>query len=399
MKEVNLARRLYDELNIVTEKGEVLIPSAGIYRSIFAWDSGWHFHWLRHLDNERAVAELLTLFTTQYPDGRIPHETPLPLEGSAPFARRFALWMLRHSFDDRGNSWFIDPPVYLAAALEAAENESDEKKKDALRGAVTAKFAWYEKHRLADYALYPWSKLPVIMHPLESGTDFSPSFDEVWGKPPMLAIRSLSLLKQIASDHWSTSTGHMPGYPLVYDLTTVTFYLEALMKYPGSEPEGKKLAGDFFHASFDRDDLLFRQYYLKKKVLHRTEQVTFSSILPCILYRKGKEADLCRAAVERHCLPGKSFWRGRLPSFNPEMQSRKGRLLWRGSCSWMNMNFMLFRIFKQYGFDDEAVLLAARLGEYMDACGPREFFDAFEMRGGGAEVFSWNGLLMAMERL
>ena len=396
----HLALSLREGLDFSSTRGTILLPSAAIYRSIFAWDAGWHYYWLRHLDPHRAREEMTTLLSTRYSDGRIPHETPLDDAGS-PRSRRLVLWLLRHSFDEEGNSWYIDPPVYLSAALDAAEGCNDKIKKKIIT-AVEKKLAWLKKHRCFPSAPEPFDRFPVIMHPLESGTDFSPSFDEVWGGPPLLMLRSITLLKKIAAGQWSLAGGGETDFPLVYDLTFLTLYFQALGDYERAagalEKKSRALQEVFFAATFDREALLFRQYFLRRGRLQKTGRVTFSSLLPCLLYHEGSENRFCRQAVEEHCLPGKSFWRGELPAFNPEKKSCRSRLLWRGSCSWMNMNYMLFKILLMYGFHDEAKLIHRRAAAAVERIGPWEYLDAFGEGGGGASFFSWNGLLLAMEK-
>ncbi|MBN1531760.1 MAG: hypothetical protein JXA20_03775 [Spirochaetes bacterium] len=393
-----LAGTLCRELDAPVPEGRILLPSRGIYRSIFAWDSGWHYHWLRYLDEERALDELTGLFATQYGSGKIPHETPLAGQGEYPLSRRIVLSLLRNGFDERGNSCFIDPPVYLVAALDAVESDLPRAMKEGFMSDVDAKLSWIRGMRMPSWMPSPWNRLPVILHPLESGTDFSPSFDEVWGRPPLLQARSLTLLKRIKKYGWSLSQDEPPDFPLVYDLTFVTFYLQALRRRDPGSPESGDLLGEFFDATFDRDSLLFRQYWLLRDVRYRTETTTFSSMLPCILYDSGEESLWCRRAVERHLLPGGTFWKGVLPSFNPERRSRSSPFLWRGSCSWMNMNYMHFRLLRRHGFHGAACDLFQRLEHCLGLRGPWEYFDAFRLRGGGASCFSWNGLILAMER-
>ena len=405
-----LAESLRSSLEIETPAGPVLIPAPGPYRSVFAWDSGWHYFWLKRLDPHRARAELSSLLACAEPDGRVPHERPLPGQASYGLVRRFQLRLLKRSFAPSGSSWFIDPPIYLVAAADALRDAAEGGRTEARDAAVSgiaarsmAALGWISDNRLAAFLPPPWDSLPALLHPLESGTDFSPAFDAVWGRPPLLQLRSLALLPRLGREGWSLAGSRSFPLPLLFDPCYLGFWLGARRAFlPG--PGTEDLVEAYWQAAFEPATGLFRQFAaLPGSAPRPLGAATFSSLLPLLLYMEGLHAEEARCAVERNALPGGPFWEGGLPGFNPGMRGRaSSSSLWRGACSWANMDYCHWSLLRLAGFPAEADLLLDRLARRL-ASGPAwEYlnpdFRAGERRpsGGGARPFSWNGLLLAM---
>jgi hypothetical protein len=438
----SLAESLRETLEIATPAGPVLVPAPGPYRSVFAWDSGWHYFWLKRLDPVRASAELASLLACAEPDSRIPHEKPLPGQAGYSLVRRLQLRLLRRSFAPSGASWFIDPPIYLVAAADALAGAPGGAATAAERpGARNAALAdievrsraalgWIGENRLAAFLPPPWNRVPALLHPLEPGTDFSPAFDAVWGKPPLLQLRSLAILPRLAREGWSLAGARSFPLPLLFDPCYLAFWLGARRALlPG--PETEDLVEAYWRAAFDPSTGRFRQFAaLPGSAPRPLGAATFSSLLPLLLHARGPHADEARCAIERNALPGGPFWQGELPGFNPGRRGRAGSSsLWRGACSWANMNYCHWSLLRLAGFGAEADLLLDRMTRRL-ASGPAwEFLDpdyrptgprrpgpdgngatagkrsggpaagrAANERagGGGAEPFSWNGLLLAM---
>jgi len=427
-----LAESLRATLEIETAAGPVLIPAPGPYRSVFAWDSGWHYFWLKRLDPARARAEIASLLACAEADGRIPHEKPLPGQGRYGPLRRLQLRLLEKSFAASGSSWFIDPPIYLVAAADALGRTAPDIAAPAAAAAAgetlanrpeghdaalydigsraRAALGWIETNRLASFLPSPWNRLPALLHPLESGTDFSPAFDAVWGKPPLLQLRSLAILPRLARAKWSLAGSRSFALPLLFDPCYLAFWLGARRAFlPGEETE--ELVEAYWQAAFDPATGLFRQFAsLRGSAPRPIGSATFSSLLPYLLFVKGPHAEDARRAIGRNALPGGPLWEGELPGFNPGMRGRaSSSSLWRGACSWANMNYCHWSLLRLAGFGTEADLLLDRMTrrlasgpawEYLDPDVPslkdRRHAAGRRPGGGGANPFSWNGLLLAM---
>lgn len=380
-----------------TPYGSVIIPSDGDYRSIFAWDSGWNALWLEKLEPGKGITELTTLFRTQREDGRIPHETPWGRSASYGLKRRLQLSLLKASFAPDGTSHFIDPPVYLWLAREYLNGKRGRALEPGERllfeGSVTAKLNWLQTHRTLPDLPEPLNRLPLLLHPLESGTDMAPVFDVIYrGLPGLLAALAL-LPFRLPEEGWSLkSPWPKTRIPLLLDPTYLSFYLLTLQE--GNELPAGLLEGYRAHL-YNEDWKGFDTGFYRRGRLRRAPNRTFSSLLPFLL---DIDDDAASASIARHALPGGTFFRGKLPSYNPASCRSSSRFLWRGSCSWMNMNYCHLLLLKKYGFRQAASELARRLRDSYRQAGLSsgacpEYREAFTLAPGGAAPFSWNGLI------
>jgi hypothetical protein len=441
-----LARDLVEKLDVSTPFGPVLLPSAGHYTGIFAWDSAWHYFFLRELDTERAVAELETLFATAEGDGRVPHETRFAGPAPGGLMRRLALLLLASSFDENDRSLFVDPPVYAWAAADAVERGLvSGPRAEKLLARAAASLSWFRTHRTLAGLPYPYSELPLILHPLESGTDASPQFDEVYGGPARLAAAIVDLPRRLRRLGWNPEGALTGGIPAVFDITLISFYLlgvSALHRVarslggasarsaagPGTHAPGlsglpnpaehSRLLDAFTNTFRDRASGLFRSAWLpggRASAPSRSEHglevrpcrtLTLSGILPLLIPELAGSLESPRAAdtIVRHLHPGGTFFAQALPRYTmpPSAPGREKlpRMLWRGPCSWMNMNYCAWLLLRGGSSArpaaDAAELLARRALEAVERAGPHEYLHADGHSGGGAYPFSWNGLLLPM---
>jgi hypothetical protein len=411
------------------------MPSAGVYRSVFAWDSGWHYFWLKELDPARAEEELLSLCSCADSEGRLPHETPLPGPKEYSLIRRTQLALLKRSFASTGASWFIDPPSYLVAAADylgaagagpsasgsrwagkgeaiAGKGEAIAGKGEAIAGngeasagkgeafakvrdGALAALAWIEGNRRASFIDPAYGRFPALLHNLESGTDYSPSFDSVWGRPPFIQLRSVLNLPELERMGYSLKGATGCRLPLLFDPCFLALWLGSRrFLLPGRESED--LVEDFWRAFYDPEAGLFRQRaWLPGRGIEVSKAATFSSLLPFLLFVEGRHGEEAKAGFARNGLPGRAFWEAELPSFNPG-RGKPEKSLWRGACSWMNMLFCHASLLSAFGYDAERELLVSRVEGRLSSGPAWEFLDPAKLGGGGASPFSWNGLLLCM---
>jgi hypothetical protein len=117
-----------------------------------------------------------------------------------------------------------------------------------------------------------------------------------------------------------------------------------------------------------------------------------------MLYTRGAHREEAHNAFARNALPGGLFWEAELPSFNGGSSEPEKGSLWRGGCNWMNMNFCHASMLRAFGHEAELELLVSRLGSRLESGPAWEYLDPGKPGGAGAEPFSWNGLLCAMEK-
>src|SRR5579864_1264841 len=200
--------------------GAFHVPAAREYGCLFAWDSGYHALALRHIDRTAACVELTTLYAANTTgDGLLAHERPLP--GSEDRTAAVTSWF-GPIYRPDGRSYLIDPPVAAYAAamigreaedstlLDAAEKHLDavERTRTLVRGAA-----------------------PVILHPLESGTDASPLFDAFVDVSSRRAFASSqrALTETLAVTGWSAGEAMSGHHPFVFqDPTFCGWHLLAL---------------------------------------------------------------------------------------------------------------------------------------------------------------------------
>ncbi len=395
MTEDTIGSTLYQVLKRETPFGPIIIPSDSDYCSVFAWDSGWNYFWLKKISQTVAKEELLTLFQTQTPDGRIPHETVYEQNQNYSLSRKIQLWFLKRTFEPDGRSLFIDPPVYLWAAADLLHSNSSlsKEEKETIQNAIDKKLFWIQKNRTIASLPEPFCDLPILLHPLESGTDFSPAFDSIYGGLSSLFFNMIAIPLRMKPKDWNLN-GKIPANPriLLFDLTYISFYLLALEK---NGKHSEALATEFLRSFFNPEQMAFDSFYLNSGKIRRVHNPTFSALLPFLL--NSSDDETAKKAIKRHCLPGGTFYKGKIPHYNAVTQSTKSKHLWRGSCSWMNMNFCHWLLLKKYCFYEEAEMLAQNIKEYQKKGHLPEFFDAFTGHPRGNPMFSWNGLIDAME--
>jgi hypothetical protein len=155
-------------------------PAPSLYPHQWSWDSAFVAIGLAHVDPDRALRELESLFAAQWSDGRVPHivyNPRVPPEAYFPDAARWAC-AERSPLPPRrpATSGLCQPPIHAFAAWRICQTASDPAPfLPRLRRLYQQLFAW---HRYLATARDPdGSGLLTIYHPWESGTDNSPRWD------------------------------------------------------------------------------------------------------------------------------------------------------------------------------------------------------------------------------
>ena len=153
------------------DQGSFTVPAEGLYPHQWLWDSCFISIGYRHIDLERAQAEILSLLRGQWANGMLPHM----ILGSSHAVRRQGIWRSwtnSNSPDDVATSGITQPPVLAEAIVQiGAKMKLPERR------------SWYQTVFPALLAYHQWlyqerdphdEGLALQIHPWETGLDNTP---------------------------------------------------------------------------------------------------------------------------------------------------------------------------------------------------------------------------------
>jgi hypothetical protein len=155
-------------------------PAPRLYPHQWSWDSAFIAIGLAHIDPERALRELESLFAAQWADGRVPHIVFNP--EAVDYFPGPDWWASAKTNPDAprapATSGLIQPPVHALALdriLMVAQSRGDRRLEERVVELFPRVLAWHAY--LANGRDAAGSGLLTIYHPWESGTDNSPRWD------------------------------------------------------------------------------------------------------------------------------------------------------------------------------------------------------------------------------
>lgn len=157
--------------------GDWTKPAPRLYPHQWSWDSAFIAIGLSHIDPDRALRELESLFSAQWTDGRVPHIVFNPAAADYfPGPDRWATAELNPAAPRTPQtSGLIQPPVH-ALALERIWEASDDPGIRARVADLAPQVGAWHRY-LATQRDPDGSGLISIYHPWEAGTDNSPRWD------------------------------------------------------------------------------------------------------------------------------------------------------------------------------------------------------------------------------
>jgi len=389
------------------------MPSAADYRSFFAWDSGWHVMIMAHLYPELAYQELATVFSTQSEDGRIPHEVRLPDYEETDPLRKALVWLVRRQFDDKGRSFFIDPPSYLVAAEVLYRKTGDRRVLHLLPSMEKC-----AEHLLGPRDLFG-DGLVSIVHPWESGTDSAPVFDkplEININSPAAAaeyaLKYLRLIDFCAGLEWDLAKIGKTNRFVFEDVGMNSLAaaglqsMAALCRAAGAEARAEKwsarargMVEAMETLMWDERDAFFYPRF-DREAPKRSRRRCLTGMTPLITGLVDEEK--AGRLIEENLLSPRHFLADWLVPFNSvsELADEKVPLeemmLWRGHCIWVNMNWMAARAASLYKRPELARRITRSTAVMVASEGFREFYHPGDGHGMGASGFTWPGLVLDM---
>ena len=165
--------------------GDWTKPAPRLYPHQWSWDSAFIALGLAHVDLDRALRELETLFSAQWTDGRVPHIVFNPAAHDYfPGPDRWAsARSSRAAPAEPATSGLIQPPVHALAVLRIlrlALNRHERAIVERIRQLYPRVLEWHRY--LAKQRDPSGTGLLVIYHPWESGTDNSPRWDSTMAR-------------------------------------------------------------------------------------------------------------------------------------------------------------------------------------------------------------------------
>lgn len=375
-------------------------PSPTAYPFQWFWDSCFHAVALSRLAPAAAKREIWSLLSVQRPDGFLPHvifwQGRLPswgrLESNAAVSPHFTAQ--------------LQPPV-LALAVSAIVRRDED------RGFLTAVFPrLVAYHRYLKRARDPErSGLLTIFQSRESGLDFSPQYDELWGERngrPDFVAGSDAIFRSHQQAGWDPAKMRRAGLFVVKDVLFNAIYGEALRAMSrlalmlGRRGQARRFstaAAKVTHAlerrCWSAEDDMFYSLRVRGRDKRLLKRKTVASLMPLFLQDLPKPK--VKALVERHVLNKDEFWTPfPVPSTavdDPAFNPRPSRWIWRGP-TWINTNWFLIKGLLAHGEKSVAAAIRERTLRLVRKHGFREYYHPFTGEGGGAKGFGWSALVV-----
>lgn len=410
----NMARQVLKSTNRKYGEHHVFLPDGRKYPFQCYWDSAFQAIVAARFWPERAEKEFFSLYSKQFEDGRVPHlvcwEKPSFLwrilcygggwverDGRAalstqPMASAFCAWEVYTQTKNKS---------FLEKLLPYLESEADYvlRKRDLLGQGLTAN-----------------------INCMEAGTDESPVYDEVMGVKGehLLGLihyglklarhirayrRAGNSLEQIKNTNLFVVEDLCNNSLLcrsLRSLADIHHELGNVKKADEFQKKAKTLADCMETLCWDEKEGIFLTRYLKDGNIKISRTHTLSSVLPLFTGMMSKEK--ARRMVEEHILNKGEFYSHYPLSFVSMRDPRERSgwkpfslpILWRGGV-WVNMNWMLVKGLREYGYHDAASDIAQKTAAMILKEGAfREFYDSRTGKGYGGKSYGWSTLALDM---
>lgn len=409
------------------------IPAEGLYPHQWLWDSCFVAIGLRHYDIKRAQGEILSLLRGQWANGMIPH---MILDEGIMHRQDREIWrsyVSPFAPDKVSTSGITQPPMLAESVVQIGKKLSKPERR-----------SWYGRVYRAVVAYHQWlyterdphqEGLVLQVHPWETGFDNNPAWiSELREHQMPLWIRAVGKLKLDKVFTFMRRDTHFvpPGQRLTtldalafysvqhrlrrkqYDihrtLNHSLFAIEDLafnciliranhhLRHIASSI-GEELPKELLASMKKSEDALEQlwdaysgQYYSRNFVTHRLLKTsTIATLLP--LYAGCITKDRAKQLVE--LLHSKKQYGSKYPvptvAINSEWFSE--HRYWQGP-TWLNTNWLVAQGLKEYGYKEEAELIAQSSTELVEMSGFSEYFSPLDGSPAGAQNFSWTAALI-----
>ncbi|WP_318307614.1 MGH1-like glycoside hydrolase domain-containing protein [Amycolatopsis solani] len=383
--------------------GSSTVPSRTLYPHQWSWDSAFIAIGLRHLAPERARRELLTLFSAQWRDGRVPHILFNPDTPPEAYFPGPGFWRAGRT------SGLIQPPVHARAVLAVHESAPDLEFLATLYPKLRAWHAYLLGSRDAG-----GRGLAAIVHPWESGMDNSPAWDGPLARvTPSTGFVRRDLAHGATADRPSDEdygryvrlaadyrdSGYRdfgefvvedPGFnALLADAELALASIADELGLPAAAARHRESAARVAKAL--QDTLWDNGFFFARDVRTGalTPQYTCAGLLPLVL------PDLAVAPALLATATGPRFALGRvhgIPSHDLTAPDFDPARYWRGP-SWANVGWLVHRGLLAHGEHALAAGLRDDLVTTAAATDFAEYCNPLTGAGHGTRTFSWTAAL------
>jgi hypothetical protein len=405
-------------------------PSPYLYPHQWNWDSGFIAIGYSRYHQQRAQAEIRSLFNAQWKNGMVPHIVfnPDVLGSYFPEPDFWQVWKSKAAPKEKLTSGITMPPVHATACRSIFENAKDKKEAERFLKEMFPKLK--KSHEYFYRYRDPKSEgLVYIRHPWEWGMDNSP----IWNQP----LESIPLRKDDlpAFTRKDLKKGIPQGQrPTQEDYDRYVWLVDLFRQnaYEEEEIDGEcpfKIQDALVNSILNRSnkDLIFianvigedsteisrwtqkTDRAIQEKLWHEDHGIfddfdlygnrmievdTASGFLPLYaqsatatqakrLYRYLESASFC-AMHQGNCFS--------IPNYNMDREEYNPQNYWRGPI-WINMNWMLYHGLKFYHFDRKVRSVMIDLLALVRNYGFHEYFDPHQGIGYGTDCFSWTASL------
>lgn len=368
------------------------VPSPISYPYQWFWDSAFHSIMLSNFNIEDAKKEIYSVVAKQFENGMIPH---------------MIYWhRIDHVVDVKwgraDTSTITQPPIISYAVWQIYQKD-----KDKMFLKKIYPHLWHFIMYLLTERDPHGHHLVGILNPDESGEDDSPRFDIPLGLPPVQTLEEnfkyrLKLIEKNKECGFDAPFC-MRDFFWVKDVPFNVIMVKSLYCMSDIACE----IGEFEHADYfcEQAKLMIkamRKYMFEDGIFWSTygqdykkiKTLTWAIFAPLFarIYTHKEARDL----VHKHLLNEEEFNLPYMvptvaksdPSFNPQG-------FWRGPV-WFSTNWMIYKGLLQYGYEKEATRIRESCIELLEKNGLREQFNPLTGAGGGAEQFTWGGLVLDM---
>ncbi len=413
-------------------KEKFTIPCEGLYPFQWNWDAGFIAIGWAHVDMKKAKTEIRSLLSGQWSNGFIP-QIIFHKESDSYYPGPEVHGAHRSPFypKDIKTSGITQPPV-LGFVLEETLRISNNKEIDFVKEVYD---------RVFDYSQYfyqyrdPESEgLVYICHNWEAGTDNTPVWDEVWkemdspdydlprkdnthidaenrptNREYQHYIHLLELFKQWNYDDRliAEKSPFLIQDPLFNAMLIASNQsLIRLGKQLGKHEQVDLLEQwtnmgieSFNRKLYDRERHAYVYYDLRNQ--KSLNYVSSSSFAP--LFARIPSAERAKKMIETHFNTGEFSGKEQdfylCASFDPTHERFDPKRYWRGPV-WINLNWIVYRGCKRYGYESLAARIKADTIELIRDNGFYEYFDPRKEvqrslgKGYGGNNFSWTAALL-----